>query len=128
MTKTELKQLIRECLVEAAEDDVSVKDVPRDVKCKKCGKPVKLGTSSTLCPSCHEKSLDAAEKYYGVQEGDEEGEKSKDTPKGSDVKLENMVNEKFKKHLGLLYKKLKLNEKNTGDEVDIKKLTDIEVD
>ena len=57
------------------------KDIPKDVKCKKCGKPVKLGTSSTLCPSCHEKSLDAAEKYYGVQEGDEEGEKSKDTPK-----------------------------------------------
>ena len=57
------------------------KDIPKDVKCKECGKPVKLGTSSTLCPSCHEKSLDAAEKYYGVQEGDEEGEKSKDTPK-----------------------------------------------
>ena len=30
MTKTELKQLIRECLVEAAEDDVTVKDVPKD--------------------------------------------------------------------------------------------------
>ena len=122
MTKTELKQLIKECLVEAAEDDVSVKDV----KCEKCGKPVELGTSSTLCPSCHEKSLAAAEKYYDIQEG--EDDVSVKDPKGSDVKLENMVNEKFKKHLGLLYKKLKLNEKNTGDEVDIKKLTDIEVD
>ena len=69
------------------------KDIPKDVKCKKCGKPVKLGTSSTLCPSCHEKSLDDAEKYYGVQEGDKK-----------------MVNETFKKHLGLLYIKLKLNE------------------
>ena len=48
------------------------KDIPKDVKCKKCGKPVKLGTSSTLCPSCHEKSLDDAEKYYGVQEGEDD--------------------------------------------------------
>lgn len=48
------------------------KDIPKDVKCKECGKPVKLGTSSTLCPSCHEKSLDAAEKYYGVQEGEDD--------------------------------------------------------
>ena len=48
------------------------KDIPKDVKCKKCGKPVELGTSSTLCPSCHEKSLDDAEKYYGVQEGEDD--------------------------------------------------------
>lgn len=38
-------------------------------KCELCGKPVEPGTSSTLCPSCHEDSLSAAEKDMGVQEG-----------------------------------------------------------
>jgi rubrerythrin len=33
-------------------------------KCKKCGKKIHPGTSSTLCPSCHEDSLSHAEKYY----------------------------------------------------------------
>jgi hypothetical protein len=37
--------------------------------CERCGKPVEPGTSSTLCPSCHEDSLSAAEKDMDVQEG-----------------------------------------------------------
>jgi len=36
-------------------------------KCMKCGKKINPGTSSTLCPSCHEESLANAERYLGVQ-------------------------------------------------------------
>lgn len=35
-------------------------------KCEKCGNPVQLGTSSTLCPKCHEQSLSNAEKDLSI--------------------------------------------------------------
>jgi rubrerythrin len=42
-------------------------ELPRK-RCERCGKPVNPGISSTKCPSCHESSLEDAERHYGVQE------------------------------------------------------------